>query len=71
MPRPRTSQHKPYGRQADGKTIKSVSLEDAVTKRAEKEAEKRGISFSEFVNGVLKGTIKLGAFAVLCSMAMP
>lgn len=42
-----------------------------MTKRAEKEAEKRGISFSEFVNGVLKGTIKLGAFAVLCSMAMP
>lgn len=65
MPRPRsTSSPRPYGRQAKGKTIKSISLDDEVSARAQKEADKRGMSFSEFVNGVLNGTIKL-AIAVL------
>lgn len=60
MPRPRTSKNKPYGRQAKGKTIKSLSLDDAVVEQVQREADKRGISFSELVNGIIKGTIKLG-----------
>jgi hypothetical protein len=62
MPRPRKPTSRPYGRQGDNKTIKSLSLEEKVVLAAQKEADKRGISFSEFVNGVLKGTIKLSVF---------
>ena len=71
MPRPRTSQNKPYGRQAKGKTIKSLSLDDAVVARAQEEADKRGISFSELVNGIIKGTIKLGLFLALAYWQAP
>lgn len=49
---------RPYGRQADGKTIKSLSLEANVADWAEKEASRRGVSLSAFVNDVLKGNIK-------------
>lgn len=54
-----------YGRQKQGRTIKSVSLDDDVASRAQKEADKRGISFSELVNGILSGTIKLSLIAFL------
>ena len=65
MPRPRSKSAKPYGRQKKGRTIKSVSLDDDVVKRAQQEADKRGISFSELVNGILSGTIKLSILALL------
>lgn len=71
MPRPRSKSAKPYGRQKKGRTIKSVSLDDDVVKRAQEEADKRGMSFSELVNGILSGTIKLGlvlAFLALAAM---
>lgn len=57
MPRPRNPNSKTYGRQAQGKTIKSLSLADDVVIRAQEEADARGISFSELVNGVLAGRI--------------
>ncbi len=66
MPRPRnTKSPRPYGRQAKGKTIKSLSLDDEVAARAQKEADRRGMNFSEFVNGVLKGTITFSLLALL------
>lgn len=71
MARPRTSKNKPYGRQAAGKTIKSVSLEDDIVAKGTKEAEKRGISFSELVNGLLKGTIKLSVIVALLWQFLP
>jgi hypothetical protein len=48
-------QSKPYGRQADNKTIKSVSIEANVAKLATAEAKRLGVSFSAFVEGVLSG----------------
>ena len=47
----------PYGRQAKGKTIKSLSIETEVLKKAEEEAAKRGMSFSAYINALLKGEI--------------
>ncbi len=47
-----------YGRQAEGKTVKSVSIQDKVAALAEAEAKRLGISFSAFVEGVLTGKIK-------------
>lgn len=49
---------KGYGRQANGKTIKSVSIKADVAKLANAEAKRPGISFSAFVEGVLSGKIK-------------
>lgn len=46
---------KPYGRQADNKTIKSVSIEGNIAKLATAEAKRLGVSFSAFVEGVLSG----------------
>lgn len=48
-----------YGRQAKHKTLKSLSLEKEVCERIEAEAAKQGISFSQFVNDFLKGTLKI------------
>jgi hypothetical protein len=59
MPRPRNDTPRAYGRQANGKTIKSLSLDEEVTQAVQAAADARGISFSEMVNGILKGTIKL------------
>ena len=58
-----------YGRQADGKTIKSISLNADVAKWAEKEAKARKMSFSAFVEAVLNGTITMGViFAILYAL---
>lgn len=49
---------KPYGRQADNKTIKSVSIEGNIAKLAAAEAKRLGVSFSAFVEGVLSGKFR-------------
>jgi hypothetical protein len=45
---------KPYGRQAEGKTIKSLSLEAELVKWAERQAERDGVSFSSWMNTILR-----------------
>lgn len=65
MARPKTSNPRPYGRQGKGKTIKSLSIESEVLLHAEKEAEKRGMNFSEYINALLKGTLLLMAGSFL------
>jgi hypothetical protein len=50
-----TKTSKPYGRQADDKTIKSVSIQGDIAKLAAAEAKRLGVSFSAFVEGVLSG----------------
>lgn len=44
---------KPYGRQAKGKTIRSLSLDAEVAEAAEKQAALLGMSFSKYVNEFL------------------
>jgi hypothetical protein len=44
-----------YGRQADDKTIKSVSIKGDIAKLATAEAKRLKVSFSAFVEGVLSG----------------
>ncbi|RYD62374.1 MAG: hypothetical protein EOP83_14800 [Verrucomicrobiaceae bacterium] len=44
---------KSYGRQAQEKTIKSLSLDKELASWAEKEAKKKGVSFSQFVSDLL------------------
>jgi hypothetical protein len=39
-----------YGRQAKGKTIKSISIESDLADWIQKQADKSGVSFSAFVN---------------------
>ncbi len=65
MPKKKAATPRSYGRQADGKTIKSISLNSDVAKWAEKEAKSKGMSFSAFVESVLNGTITMGVIAAL------
>jgi hypothetical protein len=67
MAKKTTSKPRQYGRQAEGKTIKSLSLETEVAEWAEAEAKKQGVSFSAFVNNLLKGGVKLLFFIACCS----
>jgi hypothetical protein len=53
-PKRRSSQPKPYGRQADGKTIKSLSLDADLVAWSENQAEHEGVSFSSWMNSVLQ-----------------
>lgn len=67
MPRKRrTTLPKPYGRQAEGKTIKSLSLDADLVKWSEGQAAAKGISFSAWMNNVLareRGPVKKKAKA--------
>jgi hypothetical protein len=67
MPRHTTHKPKSYGRQKKDKTTRTVSIEKDVLERAQREAEKHGLSLSALVNGVLKGTIKIGLLTALIS----
>ena len=53
-PKRRSDLPKPYGRQAEGKTIKSLSLEAELVKWAERQAEREGLSFSSWMNALLR-----------------
>ena len=53
MPKKRSKLPKPYGRQADGKTIKSLSLDATLVKWAENKAAGEGMSFSAWMNSLL------------------
>jgi hypothetical protein len=53
-PKRRSSLPKPYGRQADGKTIKSLSLDADLVKWSEQQAVAEGMSFSAWMNNVLQ-----------------
>ena len=53
-PKRRSSLPKPYGRQADGKTIKSLSLDADLVKWSEQQAASEGMSFSAWMNAVLQ-----------------
>lgn len=55
------SSGRPYGRQAKDKTIKSISLEQDVAIAAKKEADRRGMTFSQFIDEFLKTGGKLSA----------
>lgn len=44
---------KSYGRQGEGKTIKSLSLDKELVKEAERRAKAQGVSFSQFMNALL------------------
>ena len=57
MARPKKTTTRPYGRQAEGKTIKSLSIETELLEKAEKEAEQHGMNFSEYISALLKGTL--------------
>jgi len=50
---PKKRSLKSYGRQSEGKTIKSLSLDKALVQRAEARAKELGISFSQFMNDML------------------
>jgi hypothetical protein len=52
-PKRRSSLPKPYGRQAEGKTIKSLSLDADLVKWSENQAVAQGVSFSAWMNNVL------------------
>lgn len=53
-PRRSTSLPKSYGRQADGKTIKSLSLDAELVKWSESQADAIGMSFSSWINAMLQ-----------------
>lgn len=53
-PRRSTSLPKSYGRQADGKTIKSLSLDAELVKWSESQAVDAGVSFSAWINTMLQ-----------------
>lgn len=44
---------KRYGRQAEGKTIKSLSMDSDVAEWVEREAAAKGVSVSAFINDFL------------------
>lgn len=50
----RSNLPKSYGRQADGKTIKSLSLDADLVQWSESRAEKEGLSFSAWMNSILR-----------------
>lgn len=50
---PKKRSLKSYGRQGEGKTIKSLSLDKDLVRRAEAAAKKLGVSFSQFMNDML------------------
>ncbi len=54
MPATRSNLPKSYGRQADGKTIKSLSLDADLVQWSESRAEKEGLSFSAWMNSILR-----------------
>lgn len=53
-PKRKTTRPRAYGRQAKGKTIKSLSLDSKVTSWAEKCAEAAGISLSSWIERQLQ-----------------
>jgi hypothetical protein len=53
-PKRRSNLPKPYGRQAEGKTIKSLSLDAELVAWSEGQAERDGMSFSSWMNEVLR-----------------
>lgn len=54
MPKPtKPSPLRSYGRQNEGKTIKSFSLSTDLAAWAEAEAARRGISFSAFIESII------------------
>lgn len=52
-----TKKPKSYGRQADNKTIKSLSLDASLTAKIEKLAKENEVSFSKYVETYLKTLI--------------
>ena len=50
----RSNLPKSYGRQADGKTIKSLSLDADLVQWSESRAGKEGLSFSAWMNSILR-----------------
>jgi hypothetical protein len=52
-PKRRTSSPKPYGRQAEGKTIKSLSLDSDLVSWSEQKALADGRSLSSWLNALL------------------
>lgn len=52
---------KPYGRQADNKTLKSVSIEGNIAKLATAEVKRLGVSFPHFFRFLLLSGHKKGA----------
>ena len=55
MPPKRKSKSPPsHGRQAKGRTIKSLSLDTSLVEWAEKLAQDRGVTFSELLSGILQ-----------------
>jgi len=48
---------KSYGRQAKGKTIKSVSLQKDLVQYGEEEAARLGISFSQWVERLVESDL--------------
>jgi hypothetical protein len=52
-PKRRSPLPKPYGRQAEGKTIKSLSLDAELVEWSEDQAAAEGMSFSAWINGIL------------------
>jgi len=53
MARPEKPTSRPYGRQAKGKTIKSLSIESELLAKAEKEAKAKGMNFSEYISALI------------------
>ena len=57
MARPKKSTSRPSGRQAKGKTIKSLSIDSELLKKAEAEADAKGMNFSEYITALITGTL--------------
>ena len=55
--KPKPNKPRSYGRQSEGKTIKSVSVESEVALFADRLAEERGLSLSAMINEMLKEAI--------------
>jgi hypothetical protein len=53
-PKRRSPLPKPYGRQAEGKTIKSLSLDAELVEWSEDQAAAIGMSFSAWINEILR-----------------
>ncbi|MDB6069860.1 MAG: hypothetical protein JWL81_1031 [Verrucomicrobiales bacterium] len=57
MARPSKQTSRPYGRQAKGKTIKSLSIESDILKKAEAQAKEKGMNFSEYITTLIKAAL--------------
>jgi hypothetical protein len=58
MPRPPLPVPRAYGRQAEGRTLKTLSISNDLLPQAERAARAARLDFSGWISGVLAGAVR-------------